>query len=217
MPGRKSSRRPDQLRATVAEEAARLILDHGLPDFRAAKSRAVERLGLRNNAPLPSNEEIEAALSARQRLFRGSTQDSLLERLRRQALAVMTDLDSFAPRLVGPVLAGNATEHSAIDLHLFADAPESIGLQLDSLGYDYRSIQLRHRWRRGENEQLPGYRFAVDDCEFVASVFPERRRGHAPLSPVDGRPMKRAGAREVSRLLSAPLLPGSVDAGFSEP
>ena len=179
------------------------MLEHGLPDYRAAKARALERLGLGSNAPLPGNEEIEAALAARQRIFRGDAQHGLIERLRRGALEMMSGLEAFQPRLVGPVLSGSATDHSAIDLHLFADAPEVVGTQLDALGYAYKSIQLRHRWRRGESEQLPGYRVFAGDNECVISVFPVKRRGHAPLSPVDGKPMKRAGARDVAALLDS--------------
>jgi hypothetical protein len=201
MPARRNGRRTEQQRLAIAEEAARLMLEHGLPDFRSAKARALQRLGLRNNAPLPSNEEIATALAARQRIFQADTQTGLIERLRREALAVMEHLQTFNPRLVGGVLTGSATDHSAIDLHLFADAPEQVALEMDQLGYAYRSIQLRHRWRRGEHEQLPGYRVYVGDSECLVSVFPDKRRGHPPLSPVDGRPMKRAGVRELAALL----------------
>jgi hypothetical protein len=201
MPGKRTGRRGEQQRAAIAEEAARLMLEHGLADYRAAKSRALERLGLGSNAPLPGNDEIEAALAARQRIFRSDTQDGLIEQLRRDALEVMEGLEEFHPRLVGPVLSGNATDHSSIDLHLFADAPEVVAAQLDLLGYGFKSIQLRHRWRRGESEQLPGYRVFAGDNECLISVFPMKRRGHAPLSPVDGKPMKRAGPRDVAALL----------------
>jgi hypothetical protein len=202
MPGRRNARRGEQQRAAIADEAARLMLEHGLPDYRAAKARALERLGLGNNAPLPGNDEIEAALAARQRIFRGDTQDGLIKRLRREALEVMSGLEAFQPRLVGSVLSGSATDHSSIDLHLFADAPETVAARLDVLGYGYKSIQLRHRWRRGESEQLPGYRVFAGNNECLISVFPTRKRGHAPLSPVDGKPMKRAGSRDVAALLN---------------
>lgn len=207
MPGRRNARRGEQQRAAIAEEAARLMLEHGLPDYRAAKARALERLGLGSNAPLPGNDEIEAALAVRQRIFRRDTQDGLIERLRRDALEVMNGLEAFQPRLVGAVLSGSATDHSAIDLHLFADAPEVVADCLDMLGYGYKSIQLRHRWRRGETEQLPGYRVFAGDNECLISVFPTRKRGHAPLSPVDGKPMKRAGSRDVAALLNDSAAP----------
>jgi hypothetical protein len=56
-------------------------------------------------------------------------------------------------------------------------------------------------------EQFPGYRFSAHGCDFASTVFPVRLRGHAPLSPVDGKPMRRAGLREVAELLElAPVI-----------
>ena len=59
----------------------------------------------------------------------------------------------------------------------------------------------RHRLRHDEVEPFPGYRFSAHDCEFSSTVFPLRLRGHAPLSPVDGRPMRRASLQELEELL----------------
>jgi len=57
----------------------------------------------------------------------------------------------------------------------------------------------------------PGVRFAVDNQAFDVTVFPTDGIRQAPVSPVDGRPMRRASALEVEGLLSsgAPLTPSS--------
>ncbi len=200
MRSKPNGQRPDHRRASIADEAARIMMERGVTDYRLAKAKACERLGL-SAGPLPSNGEVEAALAARNRIFRGDSHHPQLRRLREAAVGVMRRLDVFNPRLVGPVLAGTATEHSAIDLHLYSDAPEAVGAQLGALGLDARAIQFQHRWRRGEAKRVPGYRFYAEDFEYLAAVFPERRRAQAPLSRVDGRPMQRANHREVARLL----------------
>jgi len=194
--------RPDNRRTSVANEAARLIQEHGLTDFRAAKAKAVERLGLSaNNTPLPSNGEIEIALAERIRIFRGSDQQALITELREAALSVMRLLDIYHARLVGPVLSGNATDHSAVDLHLFSDSPETVGLTLDALGFGHKLTQVRHQFRRGEAERFPGYRFRLEEVECAATIFSEMQRRRAPLSPINGKPMRRAGIREVEALI----------------
>ncbi len=192
---------------TLAVEAARIIQEEGLTDFRAAKAKAAERLGLGRNAPLPDNAEIEAALAERTRIFYGATQPALLAALRQAAFEVMHELAGFHPRLVGDVLSGSATPHSAVDLHLFSDTAESVGAALEVLGIAHRDIARRHRLRHDEVEAFPAYRFAVHDCEFSSTVFPLRLRGHAPLSPVDGRPMRRASLRELGELLKSETVP----------
>ena len=49
---------------------------------------------------------------------------------------------------------------------------------------------------------FPGVRFAVDDQSIEATVFPTDGIRQAPVSPVDGRPMRRANAFEVEALLA---------------
>jgi len=82
-------------------------------------------------AVLPKNVEIEAALREHQRLFGGDSHDHTLKEQRRIALDTMRMLNEFQPRLVGSVLTGTATAHSDINLHLFADASESVGMPVD--------------------------------------------------------------------------------------
>ena len=191
----------EYLRASVAQEAARLIQEHGLEDFRAAKDKAAERLGARNRRSLPTNREIELALAERQRIFRGDQHPLMLLRLRETAATVMRRLQAFQPRLVGAVLSGHATEHSPVDLHLFSDAAEAVGEDLHTQGIAHQPVQRRYRLRRDSLTGLPGFRFYCSGIKIAATVFPERLQGHAPLSPVDGRPMQRANLREVERLL----------------
>ena len=73
-------------------------------------------------------------------------------------------------------------------------------MQLQERGVRHSCTQRKHRLHRDRMEQFPGYRFFADEFEVLATVFPERRKAHAPLSPVDGRPMQRAKLRDVEAL-----------------
>ncbi len=213
---KRSDRRMECQRTLLAQEAARLICDHGIKDFRTAKSKAAWALGLSEYGALPSNREIEEAVAERNRIFGADGHAQLLDRLRLAALGAMTELAPFRPCLVGAVLSGNITAHTTISMHMFADSAEEVGMRLDACGITWHSRQRRHTIRRGEQESFPGYDFRADDFTVESTVFPERRKGHAPLSPVDGRPMRRAQLRDVELLVSAgnkkpgaePLPPG---------
>ena len=198
---RHSNLRPDNQRAAVANEAARIIQEEGLADFRSAKEKAVERLGLSaGGTRLPSNEEVEQALAERHRIFRGNDHPALLYELRRAALSILRTLEIYHARLVGPVLSGTATDFSAIDLHLFSDSPEAVGVTLDVLGLGHHATQVRHQFRRGEAQRFPGYHFRTLDFECAATVFSINHRRRSPLSPIDGKPMSRAGIQAVEAL-----------------
>jgi hypothetical protein len=49
-------------------------------------------------------------------------------------------------------------------------------------------------------------RFALDADAIEAVIFPKDGIRQAPVSPVDGRPMRRADAAEVRRMVSEPAL-----------
>lgn len=187
----------------MANEAARIIQEQGLSDFRFAKEKAVERLGLKRNGALPSNQEIDQALAARNRIFNAESHLEILGRLRTTALTAMQSLEAFHVLLVGPVLSGNVTEHSHVDLHLFTDSQESVAAALDALRVRHRSVQIRQQFRRRQFERYPGYRFNIEEAEFSATVFPELLRRYSPLSLVDGKPMQRASKRDLVELLNA--------------
>jgi hypothetical protein len=99
------------------------------------------------------------------------------------------------------VLDGTATLHSAIELHVFSDSPEVVAAALEEHGFRPHLRERRYRFGRDVSEQIPGYELVVDDEELQVMVFPERGSGHSPLSPIDGRPMKRATRSAVLALL----------------
>lgn len=199
---RRNPTRGDHLRRALAQEAARLMAEHGIRDFLAAKRKAAERLGVVDgSALLPKNSEIESALAEYQRLFGGASHLEALHAQRRAALAAMRYLRDFAPRLVGAVLSGTATEHTEVQLHLFADRLESVTLKLLDEGIPHELTERRIKLDADRVEPCPGVLFEMDDCPIEALVFPTDGIRQAPVSPVDGRPMRRADTLEVEALL----------------
>jgi hypothetical protein len=193
--------RGDDLRRALAQEAARIMCEHGVDDYRFAKRKAAERLGVEEYAVLPKNSEIEAALVEYQRLFVGDEHADTIAGQRRAALDAMELLHEFEPRLVGPVLAGTATPHQEISLHVFADTAEAVSLRLLDARVKYRVLEHRVKMNAERVLQYPALAFASGDFEIDATVFPPDGIRQAPLSPTDGRPMKRADRSEVEMLL----------------
>lgn len=193
--------RSDHLRSAVAEEAARLMEEHGIQDFLLAKRKAAERYGVVDGALLPRNSEIEAALMSRQRLFRGAVHADELQAQRRAALQAMRLLRNFEPRLVGAVLTGSATAHMDIQLHVFSDSAEPLCVHLMDHRYDYEVYERRIRMTPERTIQVPSIRFELQGKTVEAFVFPADGIRQAPISPVDGRPMRRMGTAELERML----------------
>ena len=198
------SARADMLRLALAREAARLMIEHGLPDYGLAKRKAAARLGVTDHAVLPKNTEIEQAMAEHQRLFVPEAHASELFEMRRAALEAMRLLADFEPRLVGPLLSGTATAHNDITLHLFVDTPETVAVQLLDRGIPHEFAERRIKMQRDELVAYPAVRFTAGPHAVDATIFPLDGIRQSPLGPVDGRPMRRATAHEVEGLLAAP-------------
>lgn len=191
----------ERRRRLVAQEAARIIVNHGMRDYRAAKLKAAERLGFATRGSLPGNPEIERAVGEHLQLFGRESHENLLRSLRRTALSAMRLLETFTPRLVGPVLTGTADAHSAVNLHVFADSPEAVALALSDGGLATRSYERRLQSRRGRAETYAGFEFEHEHTAVQATVFPVDGIRQAPISPIDRKPMRRADEKAVRELL----------------
>jgi len=201
MARRKSPALQYELRERLAQESARLMIEHGIVDYGLAKRKAAHRLAVSTLGALPSNAQIEACLAERQRIFEGDGHADRLSELRRVALSVMRQLAFFEPRLAGPVLSGTATSASRIEIHVFAPSPEAVGFALEGHGYRPAQCAQRYRFGGGRQAQIPAYRFRTEAAIVLTSVFPENGIREAPLSSVDRRPMARASRNDLEALL----------------
>ena len=177
------------------------MAEQGIRDFLFAKRKAAERFSVTDNAVLPKNVEIEAALLEYQRLFGGETHEDQLQGQRSVACELMQRLHKFKPRLVGPVLLGTATPHDPVLLHLFADRLESVTLELMDQRVPFELGERRIRYDADRISQQPCITLDYDDQTVELLIFGVDGIRQAPLSPVDGKPLRRADLATVEALL----------------
>ncbi len=192
----------EELRTRLAREAARIMAEDGTRDFASAKRKAAGRLALTEPKHLPSNEEIELELRRYLELFQGKQLPSRVAQLRRIALEAMRFLHRFQPRLVGSVLTGTVTEGSVVELHLSAETPEDAGLWLHEHNIPFEQLERRMRFGGDRYEVVPVLCFTADELTIELCLFDQRAIRETPLSPVDGKPMRRANLREVETLVT---------------
>lgn len=189
-----------EIRQRISREAARLIAEEGINDFHIAKRKATERLSLPEGRHLPSNSEIEQALAEHLQLFHARDLPERLHRLRRLAVEAMLLLERFGPRLVGSLLTGLVTPFSKIELHITADTPESVAFFLQDQGVAFEQTTKRLRFGGERSVNVPVYSFDAEDTTINVLILASTDARESPLSPIDGRPMKRAPLREVEAL-----------------
>lgn len=198
----------DRLRQLIAREAARLMYEEQIKEYLTAKRKAARRFGpekrlcLGNH--LPSNAEIHAELQRLIALREPRVLPERLLRLRLLALKYLELLAPFRPYLVGSVLSGCVTERSDIDLHLFADDPEEVErfLAERDMGYETETVTI-HKGGRF-HDYLHIY-LEEGGVELEMSVYQLRERQNVPRSSITGKPMQRADASQLRRLIAESL------------
>ncbi len=193
-PGKKSS----ETRQQLAQLAARLLAADGKLGYPQARLKAGQML---RHSPrdLPSFAEIETALVAHQQLFGGEEHRERQQILRRTAIDAMHLLAPYSPRLVGPVLAGTARPHGVISLHVFGDTVEELAAFLEERGISH---ELGERRYAGSDRTYFTLSFLAGGQPIRLILFPARAQHQAaPVSPIDGRPIRRADIHAVRRLV----------------
>ena len=79
---RKRTNGDERARQMLAQEAARIIVDQGIRDYRLAKIKAAERLGLGTRGSLPRNAEVERAVGEHLQLFGRESHSDFLRVMR---------------------------------------------------------------------------------------------------------------------------------------
>ncbi len=195
------NRHGDQSRRRIAAEAARLMSESGLRDFHAAKRKAAQRLGIDDQAALPSNREIDVALREHQALFQPD-HDGLVNELRRNAADAMRFFARFQPRLVGAVLDGSADVHSAVCLHLFAETGTDVSVFLIEQGIDFSEASRNLRYGHDDRREAAVLRFAADGQPFDLTVLGIDDLRQPPLDRVREQPMQRMDRAALLELLA---------------
>lgn len=189
-------------RLGVARESARLICEQGINDYRLAKDKAMQRLGL-ERGPAPSNREIADCVADHLEIFEGDVWRERLVRMRTLARHATRLCAPFKPRLTGAVVSGLATRRSRVQLHLFAEFDEAVDLFLADQAIPYETGEKRLRHPDGREIRRPTCVFMAENVTIELVIFAEDDIRWSPQSPVDGKPMPRLTPDEFEASFAA--------------
>ena len=108
-------------REEVAREAARLLYNRSVKEYKDAKEMAAASLGSR---ALPNNYEVAVELDVLTDQYEGPGRQRMLIGMREIALEVMRPLGDLSPVLIGSVWRGTVRKGSDIDIVVYH--PDSI-------------------------------------------------------------------------------------------
>jgi len=115
-------------RVDVAREAARLLYNRSVKEYKDAKEMAAASLGSR---VLPSNYEVAVELDTLTDEFEGSGRQRMLIGMREIALDVMRTLGDLSPVLIGSVWRGTVRKGSDIDIVVYHPDARNVAQMLE--------------------------------------------------------------------------------------
>jgi len=155
------------LRKRVAREAAILLYTSQEKEYKQAKKRATQTLGVR---VLPSNLEVAKELDKIAEETEGPSRQERLIRMRREALYIMESLRDFHPRLVGSVWRGTVHQNSDIDILMFSSDPTVVLARLQKSSFRVTRAEWSAVTKRGKKESSFHIHLALpsgDEAEVV--------------------------------------------------
>ena len=201
----------DQLRQTIAQHAARMMVEDGISDFAYAKKKAGRQLGVLEKSVLPSNAEIDEEVKLYHQLF-NEDQPQDLQKLRKAALVTMQLFERFNPYLTGSVLDGTAGKNAQTDIHLFADSAKEVEIFL--LGQqipfesDEKSYRLSDRPSKNKKDKVrktvPLFTLETEYGLQRISVFEFDDMRISTKRPSDGSNASRADIADLQGIISQP-------------
>ena len=181
------------------------MYEDGVREYRDAKRKAAKRFGpekaLSLGSHLPTNAEIHEELA---KLIATREEDALPERLLRlrvTALAYLELFADFSPYLVGSVLSGAVTSRSDIDIHLFCDSIEEVEGLLAERGIPFETDTVPIR-KGGVVKDYTHIYLEDEGVVIECSVYPVEQRRNRTVSSITGKPMERAGATQLKKLIA---------------
>lgn len=194
---------PSKLRRKIAWEAARLIYDREATEYYHAKRKASRRIatGWVRPADLPSNAEIRDQVRLFARMIEGDRpHQQRLQEMRMRALWWLDQLQPFHPRLIGSVLTGHIRDGSDIDIHVFSGSPTAVANRVADTG-NTLEIERKRLVKEGETRVFT-HIHVRDQFPVELTIYHPSLLGHRFRSSIDGKPIPKATAADLRKILS---------------
>jgi hypothetical protein len=145
------------IKISVANLAAQLIMEEGIKDYLFAKKKAAKSLGLNENLSLPTNSQIDKAIDDFNKIFNPNIDIEFLQQFKTKALEVMSIFKNFKPHLMNQLSQGIIPKFPEIKINLFADNLKDVEYVLlnSELSYDFKEVKMNIKEGKPSIKSIP--------------------------------------------------------------
>jgi predicted nucleotidyltransferase len=186
------------VRCKVAREAATLLYFGAEKEYKQAKLKAAETLGVHF---LPSNLEVALELDKITEENEGQARKERLIQMRKEALKLMEILQEYGPILIGSVWRGTIRRGSDIDIAVYHDVPNEVLNILKKNGIKISKTEWTTANKRGKTEA--SFHIQVETGEQMAELVVRSSEEAACKRKCEifGDELKGLNIQELARLL----------------
>tara|TARA_B110000114_G_scaffold6992_1_gene7122 strand:+ start:197 stop:826 length:630 start_codon:yes stop_codon:yes gene_type:complete len=145
------------MKVSVANLAAQMIMEEGIKDYLYAKKKAAKSLGLNEKASLPTNSQIDKAIDDFNKIFNPNIDIEFLQQFKTHALEIMDIFKNFKPHLMNQLSEGIIPKFPEIKINLFADNLKDVEYVLlnSELSYDFKEVKMNNKVGKNLIKSIP--------------------------------------------------------------
>ena len=195
------------IRLSIANKAAEIIMEEGITDYQYAKKKAVRYLDLDTVDLLPSNDEIDKALLDYRLIFKAELDIELVKTIKTEALRIMNFFESFNPYFVTQLSEGLLPKYPIIQINLFSDNMKEVEYILlnNNIPFETKDFNISEkRTKKQSLKKIPLILIERGNVPVELKIFDphDQKRNKKNLMDMRGLDLKQLSNFDPNSLLS---------------
>tara|TARA_B110000285_G_C14955280_1_gene528870 strand:+ start:162 stop:779 length:618 start_codon:yes stop_codon:yes gene_type:complete len=195
------------IRLSIANKAAEIIMEEGITDYQYAKKKAVRYLDLDTVDLLPSNDEIDKALLDYRLIFKAELDIELVKTIKTEALRIMKFFESFNPYFVTQLSDGLLPKYPIIQINLFSDNMKEVEYILlnNNIPFETKDFNISEkRTKKQSLKKIPLILIERGNVPVELKIFEphDQKRNKKNLMDMRGLDLKQLSNFDPNSLLS---------------
>ena len=195
------------IRLSIANKAAEIIMEEGITDYQYAKKKAVRYLDLDTVDLLPSNDEIDKALLDYRLIFKAELDIELVKTIKTEALRIMKFFESFNPYFVTQLSEGLLPKYPIIQINLFSDNMKEVEYILlnNNIPFETKDFNISEkRTKKQSLKKIPLILIERGNVPVELKIFEphDQKRNKKNLMGMRGLDLKQLSNFDPNSLLS---------------
>ena len=195
------------IRLSIANKAAEIIMEEGITDYQYAKKKAVRYLDLDTVDLLPSNDEIDKALLDYRLIFKAELDIELVKTIKTEALRIMKFFESFNPYFVTQLSDGLLPKYPIIQINLFSDNMKEVEYILlnNNIPFETKDFNISEkRTKKQSLKKIPLILIERGNVPVELKIFDphDQKRNKKNLMDMRGLDLKQLSNFDPNSLLS---------------